>query len=495
VPLAVTLIAHVGRSSQLSPSELLESWNKEQTKLLDLGSPDRLRSINHSIQLSLQSSAMRSTPDALQLLSIVAVLPGGAVLRTLPSLAPNIKSPDHAIRTLLSVSLGYKNTSGTLRILSLIRSYISQHHAPDSTSLESLRNFYYDLADRCECSPGDKEFLRVRDEVAAEESNIESVLLYCLSQSGDEPAVRAIVQYSQYLYWHHPHSEVLEAAVNVARQGRLTELLPRCFQRLGNIFDARSEYTRAITAFEEAQALFHLTGNRLQAARCLRRLGEILRIQSHYDKARTRLAEARDEYQAVGNQLGTVRCLRSIFRMQERYDEARTALEGARERFQELNKPLNAAQCLQSIGLICYNTKQYDDAHKIFKDTQRQFQALGEPLGATKCLQCLGNVLLEQGQYGEARATLEKAQERYQEIGERLAAVECLRSLGDILRRETRYNEALSSLEEAQSQFEAIGSRLGVAQCAMQIGHCLSHLVVIPKLVKHSKMRRKYIRR
>jgi tetratricopeptide (TPR) repeat protein len=472
-PLAITLVASVGQSSQLSPSELLESWKKEQTKLLNLGPTDRLNSVDYSINLSLQSTAMQQTPDALQLLSIIAMPPGGVVLRTLPSLAPNIANLDHAIRTLLSVSLAYKETSGTLRLLSPIRSYISQHHIPDSISLESLRKFYFNLANQCECDPGHKDFLGIRDEVALEESNIESVLLHFLSEHGDEAAVLAVAHYSWYLYWHHPRSEALGAAINVARQRRFTELLPQCLRRLGNILYVVNDYIRAIAAFEEAQTLCRLRRNRLEAAYCLESLGNILRMQSRDEEACAKLEEARDEFEAIGNQLGAAQCLQSLgktLRMQERYGEARTALEDALERFQEIGHPLGAAECLRSIGRLHYSEHQYDDARTIIEDARTQFQAIGSTLGATQCLQYLGEILLEQGRYGEAHISLENAREQYQVIGERLGAAQCLKGVGDILRRETRYNEAHSCLEEAQYQFRAIGDRLGIANSVRCIG-------------------------
>jgi tetratricopeptide (TPR) repeat protein len=473
VPLAVTLVAPVGQSSQFSPSELLESWNKEQTRLLDLGPTDRLKSIDYSISLSLQSTAMTKTPDALQLLSIVAMLPGGAVLRTLPSLAPSIANLDRAIRTLLSVSLAYKDPSGTLRLLSPIRSYVSQHHAPDSISLESLRKFYFNLADQCECNPGDEDFLRIRDDVAPEESNMESVLSYCLTELSNEHAVLAVENYACYLHWNHPRSELLEAAVHVSRQRGFTELLPLGLYRLGNMLISQSEYTRASTKLEEAQMLFRLDGNRSQAASCLHRLSEVLRMQSRYNEARTKLEEARDEFQAIGDHSGAAQrllALGQILCIQERYGDARTVLEDAQERFQELDEPLGAARCLRSIGQIQCNEGQYNDAHNILEDAQKKFQAIGATLGATQCLQGLGEILLERGQYDEARISFEKAQHQYQEIGERIGAAQCLENLGDILLHESCYNDALSALEEALSQYRAIGDRLGIAGSLMSIG-------------------------
>jgi tetratricopeptide (TPR) repeat protein len=358
LPLAITLIASVGQSGQLTPSELLLCWKEEQTKLLDLGPTDRLKSIEYTIRLSLQSPAMKSAPDAFRLLSIIAMLPSGAVLKSLPKLAPHIANLNRVVRVLISVSLAYKDDAGTLRLLSPIRSYFSHYHAPDQESLVYLRTHYYRLAEACRCQPGDKHFVRVSNGIRPEESNMESILSYYVSHAGDEDAVRAVVNYSWYLYWRDRRSRVLgvlEAATSAARRQRFSELLPRCLQQLGNILHKQGKYNEAASAYEEAVELFRLNGNEASTADCLTRLGEILRNQCRWDDSRTKLEEARNICQKTGDRLGLSWCLRSlgeIFKVQDRCDEACVMLENAQELFQELGRPLGAAQCLRSLGQV-----------------------------------------------------------------------------------------------------------------------------------------------
>jgi hypothetical protein len=228
-PLAVVLIASVGNSNRLSPTELLQCWNSEQTGLLNLAASDRLKGIDHSISLSLRSEMIQSTPSALRLLSIVAILPSGLLLSKLPTLVPNISHVNAAVRTLISVSLAQKN-DGILQLLSPIRSYVCQHHPPDVTCLSDIRKFYFQLADKCGYDPGER-FLAVRDEVLPEKANIEATIQGALSSAGDEDSVVAALRYSRYLYWTRPRPEILESGVTIARHAPFPDCLRHACRR------------------------------------------------------------------------------------------------------------------------------------------------------------------------------------------------------------------------------------------------------------------------
>jgi hypothetical protein len=128
-----------------------------------------------------------------------------------------------------------------------------------------------------------------------------------LAETGDKPAVRAILKYSCYLLWHYPRSELLEVATSVAREAGFTLLLPQCLLQLGSLLgDGHSDGASA--AFEEARKLFLADGNLVQAADCLQRLGDNFRMQSrteeaykHWTKLRTssRLLETKPAQRGV----------------------------------------------------------------------------------------------------------------------------------------------------------------------------------------------------
>src|ERR1700722_15147368 len=72
LPLAITLIANVVAYEGCQP--VLDRWKTETTSVLSLGA-DRTSSLEKSIMISLSSPRMNSAPDALQLLSLLSILP------------------------------------------------------------------------------------------------------------------------------------------------------------------------------------------------------------------------------------------------------------------------------------------------------------------------------------------------------------------------------------------------------------------------------------
>lgn len=91
-------MATVGENSEALPTQLLETWNnpKIRADLLVDGS----ESINLSIQLSINNPHMQANPDAIVLLAIISMLPGGARHELLPQLAPSIINVPLALATL-----------------------------------------------------------------------------------------------------------------------------------------------------------------------------------------------------------------------------------------------------------------------------------------------------------------------------------------------------------------------------------------------------------
>ena len=80
VPLALILVAQV--STGQSCQHMLQRWRKEHTSLLQMqeSGVDRTTSVDVSISLSLESISMTRNPEAVELLSMISILPDGLLL-------------------------------------------------------------------------------------------------------------------------------------------------------------------------------------------------------------------------------------------------------------------------------------------------------------------------------------------------------------------------------------------------------------------------------
>ncbi|KAG8957004.1 hypothetical protein FRC03_010633 [Tulasnella sp. 419] len=220
MPLAITLMAKLPEAGE-TVGDLLEQWKSERTRLLDKPGGDRRNSIEVSIKLSLESRSVQSNPDALRLLSVLAMLPAGAATTRLSDMCPSIPGWKAALRVLRGAALVYDSADKSrIQMLSPIQSYILLHYPLRQEPLKALRAFYYKLAPRNTFGPRDPEFRDIAKELAKEETNMEAVLINALhDKDGDrEEAIIISRYYSIYLFYRQPRTELIAEAVQIAKE-------------------------------------------------------------------------------------------------------------------------------------------------------------------------------------------------------------------------------------------------------------------------------------
>jgi hypothetical protein len=135
VPLAIDLLSHLVNSEGLSL--VLRRWETEKTAILSDGT-DSKSNFDLSISLSLSSPRMRSSPDALGLLSLLSMLPEGLSDTELlqgPIHLDNILS---CKTTLLRTALAYTDEQRRLKSLVPIRECVQRQHPPPNSLIQPL---------------------------------------------------------------------------------------------------------------------------------------------------------------------------------------------------------------------------------------------------------------------------------------------------------------------------------------------------------------------
>ncbi|KAF8147630.1 hypothetical protein K438DRAFT_1467146, partial [Mycena galopus ATCC 62051] len=121
IPLAVQLVAAVVATEGCQAT--LERWNFESTAMLSSGY-DKRSNLQTSIVLSLSSPRMLSSPYAVELLSLMSLLPDGISHLDLGQSNPPIPDIMNCKTTLLRTSLAYVDLAGRFKVLAPIREYI-----------------------------------------------------------------------------------------------------------------------------------------------------------------------------------------------------------------------------------------------------------------------------------------------------------------------------------------------------------------------------------
>ncbi|KAF8583249.1 hypothetical protein K439DRAFT_1506974 [Ramaria rubella] len=408
IPLAIKLMAHLGE--------------EQGTKLLVQGE-SRLQNVEMSISISLASPRM--TKEALELLSIIALLPGGVSYEDFTGICPNLHNRIMAAITLCRVGLAYRDECLSLQVLSPICAYTAAENPPSPEHIKGLQEFYFQLAELGQIQPGD--------------------------------SIHAALHWTSFLSWSSPRSTIIEAALKVVKERRMKDSLAYCLKSLGDIQCKLKKYDEAQETLQAAQIQFELIGGQqgvAGAARCLQTQGEIYRLCHKNEMAQELLRAAQIQFRNINNYQGVAKCLQSlgeILRAQHKNVEAQITLKTAQTQFEAINDRHGAMHCLQSQGEVLRMLHNYDEALNMLEDACSQFETIGD-----KC---------RAAQYHEAHHTLCSAQTLFELVGDQRGIARCLQSLGHIQSMQKKYDEAKATLQAAKSQFEAISDLQGARRC------------------------------
>ncbi|KAJ7457069.1 P-loop containing nucleoside triphosphate hydrolase protein, partial [Mycena latifolia] len=142
MPLAVDIIAHLVDAEGCS--NVLSRWETEKTTILSDGH-DRRSSLDASIALSLSSSRMKSPPGAMDLLSLLSILPDGLSDVELMQCTLPIQDILGCKATLLGTTLAYIDDKKRLKSLVPIREHVLQFRPPSSCLIEPLQTHFHSL--------------------------------------------------------------------------------------------------------------------------------------------------------------------------------------------------------------------------------------------------------------------------------------------------------------------------------------------------------------
>jgi tetratricopeptide (TPR) repeat protein len=471
-PLAVTLVARVGASG-ITPSNLLISWEREKSALLhSFDHPDRLESIEVSIQLSLCNKPMASDPNALALLSILARLPGGIRPEILLHVAPVIREVHAAKRRLLHAALAELTSDGTLKVLSPIRAYVEKYHPLNASDILALRRFYFQFVAIKQYEPGTEEFRNARETISREESNIRSVVMDALENEISVDAVQATLHYSHYVYWNVPSTEVLDKAIDSIRRhpsSELNSMMPHCLLILGRLSKRLVDFPGAPSSLMEARTRFESLGNLGGAAECCLHLASVYTVLPKHKEALDMLATARGYFNATDDLRGLsdyFEMLGRAHRKQGKFVEALAALNEAQTICTTLNDSVCTAIRTHTFGIVYRTQGNLEEAVAALNKADGYFTAFGPPYYVAETHYNLGIVYYMQQHYDQADKLLSQVYDSYKTI-ENHGVSWCLFHRGELNRRRGHFEVANNFFEKAKHSFKKVGWTEAIVYCLL----------------------------
>ncbi|KAJ6549254.1 hypothetical protein DFH09DRAFT_1039450 [Mycena vulgaris] len=188
MPLAIDLIAHLVDSEGIT--SVLSRWETQRTSIVSEGY-DATSNLELSISLSISGPRIISSPHALDLLSLLSMLPDGLSDVELLQSQFSLENIRGCKSTLLRTSLAYTDGQKRLKALVPVREYVQKNHPPNNYLIHPLLKHYQDLLELYRKYAGTLSNAGVIARVTSNFANIQNVLRRCLSSA--KPDIAEIV--------------------------------------------------------------------------------------------------------------------------------------------------------------------------------------------------------------------------------------------------------------------------------------------------------------
>lgn len=466
VPLAVSIVAKMANSdTSAKPKQI--SANLGQ--FLETGRVDPYNSVKASISLSVNSYIIKQRPESIDVLKVIAYLPGGVTSDSIAKMT-NHRNARQLIAALQNVGLVH-GEGERFNTLSPIRICIEEDYPLDPSTQQSVFQYYFRI---CAEGPSAYNSLEVKSPLGAEKANCFKLLVHAASSyETDSRYLNAVIDFSWFLCYTIPSTEFLQQVEKYFRASNDVLLLAKYHHVIGEMARVQWDFKEARRMLLQARNEFDSAQVRVGAAQCLRSLGNIAGGQGNYDEAKEMLLDAKEQFDGAEDTIGATQCLRAlgeIARVRGDYEEAKKMFLDAKAQFDGVGDSVAAARCLQSLGVIAGGQGNPEEARKLLLDAKNQFERVGVGVGVAQCLQSLGDIAGGQGNYEEAKKMLLDAKDQFGIVGVRGEVAQCLRRLGDVARVRCDFEEANKMLLDAKEQLEGVGDRVGAAHCLQSLG-------------------------
>lgn len=223
-------------------------------------------------------------------------------------------------------------------------------------------------------------------------------------------------------------------------------------------------------------------------ARALASLGWVAVLGCDYRLALTALEEALAVWRELQEERGVTEALTSLAIVNGRqgnYPAARVLLTEALAKFQDLGTKQDIAATLVNLGLVAMGEGDGEGAARFFSESMPLMEELGNQQGIVICLSSLGAVACIQGDFARADALYAQSLTLARETGNRWRVAGVLAGMGRVAGDQGQLERATALYRESVAIRQELGDKAGLVECleglaevacgwgALEVGACL----------------------
>ncbi len=484
MPFAVTLMAKLGKKSRSLAKELHGEWSEVGTEMLSHSSSPE-NNMNRSISLSVDRDFVQQNTDALLLLSTLCLLPAGTSRANLCWWAPGLKSVSSAIATLSDVALLLIDNQGSapesiiLSVLPVVRSFMfATNRIPDS-----VRQQVKDACCQYVFAHGyryyDPEFKKHSEALAAEDTNIQSILPTLGSDDSPISPERLVEVHLRFTWYRRDTSpsvvDVAQHTLDLAKSSGSDRYIAEALCALGRVYYQVSKYELAEQMLLEAYQLFDKLADRRDIERLLSECVSFLTYSGiaqwrPLEPILSRLYKLQSETNGNFERALILKALGYCFCVDGRYSEAVESLQEAADIFIRIGQFSDGASSMLELARSYRDSSRFTEALKSIERACAAVEHIINPCLQALIDQCHGTILVKLDRNTEAFAKFETSLSLFLYLGNMAWAAQNMEYLGYLYMSRSDCHDAVGAYTAAVEKYIEMGqetpaSTRGIMRC------------------------------
>ena len=466
MPFAVTLMANLGKRGKSTANELLETWYTSGTDMLSVTNSLE-KSMNRSISLSVDSEFVKQDPDALLLLAILSLLPAGTIKRNLRWWAASVKMIPSAIATLfdagLLVEIKRENyASPVLFVVPVVQSFMQQQDRIAEEIRQQIHLSCCEYILRHAGRDDDPTFSEKSKALAAEDTNIQSILFSSPTSQHTDRTMEALIAFS----WHRcdtkPNLEIANHVVTAAKALGIERYIASALWCLGRTYTQLGDYHSSYDHVQEAYRLFNtLPTGEVNSQRlgglCGVDLVDVARfVLQTRDKIVTLAQDVETKCATLLDDAVHGRCLLvlgAVLHQAEQWQEALRCLEHAMTMLKATRNTANLASTCRVISWVHYDGHRLPEALDAAEEAWKYAKLIDSQTIQADISLDLTKILFSANRDAEAWEYVKISLMKASYIGDRFTVARALEYMGYGYLRRGDYQNAYGAYEAAAEKY------------------------------------------
>ncbi len=298
----------------------------------------------------------------------------------------------------------------------------------------------------------------------------------------DQAALRLPLALARYLEWRRRFDDWLAiAAVSLDAAWRLGDRRGEgdALTILGLVLGYARRFEEAITAHQDAAAIYRQTGDRHREGMALGNLALALQGVRRFEEAITACQDAAAIFRQTGDRQSEGSALGNLgiaLRDVRRFEEAVTAHRHAAVIYRDTGDRHGEGSALNNLGNALREVRRFDEAITAHQDSAAICRDTGDRHSEGNALGNLGLALVEVGRFDQAITAHQDSAAICRDTGDRQSEGGALNNLGLALAEVGRFDQAITACQDAAAAYRDTGDRHGEGAALGNLGLALAEV-------------------